>query len=101
MNLLIMRFWNKADGSLIRWGVLAATFPLTYTSDSTYDVGIHDEAGLKMFNPPSLRGVSQHNGWVHNSRARSLEDVLDQGHYTQSELTADERAALLRFLKSL
>ena len=75
--------------------------PLTYTSDSTYDVGIHDEAGLKLFNPPSLRGVSQRDRLFHDSRAKSLEDVLDQGHFTQVELSPDDRAALLRFLKSL
>lgn len=75
--------------------------PLTYTSDSTYDVGIHDEAGLKLFNPPSLRGVSQRDRLFHDSRAKSLEDVLDQGHFTQADLSPDDRAALLRFLKSL
>lgn len=75
--------------------------PLTYTSDSTYDVGIHDEAGLKLFNPPSLRGVSQRDRLFHDSRAKSLDDVLDQGHFTQADLSADERSALLRFLKSL
>ncbi len=75
--------------------------PLTYTSDSTYDVGIHDEAGLKLFNPPSLRGVSQRDRLFHDSRAKSLEDVLDQGHFTQADLNVDDRAALLRFLKSL
>ncbi|MFO1007248.1 MAG: cytochrome c peroxidase [Planctomycetaceae bacterium] len=75
--------------------------PLTYTSDSMYDVGIHDEAGLKLFNPPSLRGVSQRDRLFHDSRAKSLDDVLDQGHYTQAELSEDDRAALLRFLKSL
>lgn len=75
--------------------------PLTYTSDSTYDVGIHDEAGLKLFNPPSLRGVSQRDRLFHNSRAKSLDDVLDQGHFTQADLSATDRAALLRFLMSL
>ena len=75
--------------------------PLTYTSDSTYDVGIHDEAGLKLFNPPSLRGVSQRDRLFHDSRAKSLEDVLDQGHFTQADLSPDDRSALLRFLKSL
>lgn len=75
--------------------------PLTYTSDSTYDVGIHDEAGLKLFNPPSLRGVSQRDRLFHDSRAKSLDDVLDQGHFTQTELNAEDRSALLRYLMSL
>lgn len=75
--------------------------PLTYTSDSSYDVGIHDEAGHKLFNPPSLRGVSQRDSYFHDARAKSLEEVLEQGHFTQKTLTPDERTALLRFLRSL
>jgi cytochrome c peroxidase len=75
--------------------------PLTYTSDTTYDVQIHDEAGHKLFNPPSLRGVSQRDRYFHDARAKSLEEVLEQGHFTQKTLTPEERTALLRFLRSL
>lgn len=75
--------------------------PLTYTSDTTYDVQIHDEAGHKLFNPPSLRGVSQRDSYFHDARVKSLEEVLEQGHFTQKTLTPEERTALLRFLRSL
>jgi len=75
--------------------------PLTYTSDATYDVGIHDEAGHKLFNPPSLRGVSQRDNLFHDARAKTLEDVLEQGHFFQTPLTAEDQLALLRFLRSL
>ena len=33
--------------------------PPLFTSAATYDVGLHDEMGARLFNPPSLRGVSQ------------------------------------------
>ena len=75
--------------------------PLTYTTDSSFDVGLHDEAGRKLFNPPSLLGVSQRDSLFHDARAKTLEDVLDQGHFTQTPLTREEQSALLRFLKSL
>ncbi len=75
--------------------------PLTYTTDSMFDVGIHDEAGRQLFNPPSLLGVSQRDSLFHDARAKTLEDVLDQGHFTQTPLTRNEQSALLRFLKSL
>lgn len=75
--------------------------PLTYTTDGVFDVGIHDEAGRKEFNPPSLRGVSQRDSLFHDARAKCLDDVLDQGHYLQSPISDEEQRALLRFLNSL
>ena len=75
--------------------------PLTYTTDSMFDVGLHDEAGRKLFNPPSLLGVSQRDSLFHDARAKTLEDVMEQGHFVQTPLTREEQAALVRFLKSL
>ena len=75
--------------------------PLTYTTDSMFNVGLHDEAGRKLFNPPSLLGVSQRDSLFHDARAKTLEDVLEQGHFVQTPLTREEQAALVRFLKSL
>ena len=50
----------------------------------------------------SPRGeVSQRDSLFHDARAKTLEDVLDQGHFTQTPLSREEQAALLRFLKSL
>ncbi|MEW4528933.1 cytochrome c peroxidase [Maioricimonas sp. JC845] len=76
--------------------------PLTYTSDQIVDVGIHDEAGARKFNPPSLRGVSQRRRWFHDGRAGSLRSVFeDHGHQLKSGLSEDDLTALLRFLRSL
>lgn len=76
--------------------------PLTYTSHDVYDVGMPDENKQAKFNPPSLRGVGQASRYFHDGRATALEDVLDVfGHQVREPLTDDDRAALLRFLRSL
>lgn len=76
--------------------------PPSYTSSRTYDVGIADEAGNRRFNPPSLRGVWLRTPLLHDGRARSLEDVLGKlGHPLGAELTGEELADLVAFLKSL
>ncbi len=76
--------------------------PLTYTSDSTYDVGLEDEHGLRKFNPPSLKAVGFRRSFFHDSRAKSLSEVFrDHGHQLDQELSDQELKALIRFLKSL
>ena len=76
--------------------------PLTYTSPETYDVGLEDEKGLRKFNPPSLRGVSQGYSFFHDSRAKKLEEVFTvHGHQLDGPLEQAELADLLRFLRSL
>lgn len=76
--------------------------PLTYTSHDVYDVGLADENKHTKFNPPSLRGVGQASRLFHDGRATSLEEVFDVfAHPTESQMTKDDRAALLRFLRSL
>jgi mono/diheme cytochrome c family protein len=76
--------------------------PLTYTSPDTYDVGLEDEKGLKKFNPPSLRGVSQGYSFFHDGRAKTLEGVFTiHGHQLDRDLEKNELADLLRFLGSL
>jgi hypothetical protein len=76
--------------------------PLTYTAHDVFDVGLADERGERKFNPPSLRGVGQGTRFFHDGRATALEDVLDvYGHQVREPLSDDERAALLRFLRSL
>ena len=76
--------------------------PPTYTSPEAYDVGLADERGEKEFNPPSLRGVSQRNELFHDSRAGSLEDVLEKyRHGDGHKLSEKERADLIAFLRSL
>ena len=72
------------------------------TSDGVYDVGLSDEMGIREFNPPSLRGVSQRRRFFHDGRAETLRDVLLSGHHSQSDaLTDDQIAVLETFLKSL
>lgn len=75
---------------------------VTYTSDQIVDVGLEDEAGLRKFNPPSLRGVSQRDRWLHDGRALTLEEVLeDYAHPPGGAVRAQDLPALLRFLESL
>lgn len=76
--------------------------PLTYTSPENYDVGLADEKGLRKFNPPSLRGVSQGYTFFHDGRAKSLEEIFTvYGHQLSRDLENGELADLLRFLRSL
>ncbi|QDT35570.1 cytochrome c peroxidase [Thalassoglobus polymorphus] len=76
--------------------------PLTYTSDSTYDVGLEDEHGLKKFNPPSLNAVGYRRSFFHDSRAKSLPEVFTHfGHQLDDSLSDQHLKALLRFLQSL
>jgi len=75
----------------------------TYTSSKTFDVGLHDEAGVTNFNPPSLRGVSQLPSFFHDNRATSLRDVLVKFKHPdgQTHLTDQELNDLLAFLRSI
>jgi YVTN family beta-propeller protein len=76
--------------------------PPSYTSAKTYDVGLADEAGLKHFNPPSLRGISQGGPYLHDGRAAKLEEVFTkQRHQLKAELSSQELQDLLKFLDSL
>ena len=77
--------------------------PPTYTTVNTYDVGIQDEHGLKDFNPPSLRGVSQRYGLFHDNRAADVRAVLeDHAHPDGSiSLSKSDLEALIHFLESI
>ncbi len=76
--------------------------PPTYTSSEAYNVGLADELGEQEFNPPSLLGVSQRDELFHDSRAKSLEEVLKTyRHGDAHKLTQDQRADLMAFLRSL
>lgn len=72
------------------------------TSVETFDVGIHDEMGEKMFNPPSLRGVSQRAPYFHDGRATTLADVLKSSHHDpERPLSAGQIQQLTMLLESL
>jgi YVTN family beta-propeller protein len=76
--------------------------PPVYTSPKTFDVGLQDEAGKRLFNPPSLRGVSQGGPYFHDNRAATLEDVFARHrHQLKKELARHELRDLLAFLRSL
>ncbi|WP_197441227.1 cytochrome c peroxidase [Thalassoglobus neptunius] len=76
--------------------------PLTFTSDSIYNVGIADEHGNQKFNPPSLNGVGYRRGFFHDRRAKTLHDVIvNQSHQLDETLNPNDVEALIRFLESL
>ena len=76
--------------------------PPTYTSNKSYTVGLADEMGNKLFNPPSLRGISQGGPYFHDGRAAKLEDVFTRHrHQLSGELNVQELTALLAYLRSL
>jgi YVTN family beta-propeller protein len=76
--------------------------PPTYTSGKTYDVGLADEQGLKHFNPPSLRGISQGGPYFHDGRAATLADVFAKHrHQLKGDLAKTDLDDLLSFLNSL
>jgi YVTN family beta-propeller protein len=104
------RLTGKSDEGAVRRGqdvfakqnCATCHTPPTYTSAKTYDVGLNDEAGLKMFNPPSLRGVGQGGPYFHDGRAATLEEVFTRHrHHGKGELAKQELADLLQFLGSL
>ena len=76
--------------------------PPTYTSPKAYDVGLVDEVGGKLFNPPSLRGVSQGGPYFHDGRAATLEDVFGKHrHELAKPLSAAELGDLVYYLRGL
>ena len=73
-----------------------------YTSPERYDVGLRDEVGNREFNPPSLRGVSSRDSFLHDGRSRSLEDVFQKEKHPRGlVLSPKEVAELVAFLKTL
>jgi cytochrome c peroxidase len=73
-----------------------------FTSDSVFDVGLHDEMGESEFNPPSLLGVSQRAPYFHDGRAASLADVLKSSHHNaELPLKESEIQDMRQLLESL
>jgi YVTN family beta-propeller protein len=73
-----------------------------YTSPERYDVGLRDEVGNREFNPPSLRGVSNRDSFLHDGRARSLEEVFQKERHPRGlVLSPKEVTELVAFLKTL
>ena len=77
-----------------------------YTSAAIYDVGLEAEGSpYKLWNPPSLLGLYDRGPFLHDGRAKTLEDVLQKYHTPEmvggEKLTDAERADLIAFLMSL
>ncbi len=94
---------ERGESLFQRNGCAECHAPPTYTTPTTYDVGIEDEKKQRLFNPPSLRGVSQRGpNYFHDNRAKGLRGVLvDHHHRLESPLSENELVALLAFLESL
>lgn len=73
------------------------------TNVGVFNVELDDgRAGHREFNPPSLRRVAHTAPYFHDGRAESLEDVVDKyKHRLPQSLIAEDREALLTYLKSL
>ena len=71
-----------------------------FTVESAFDVNLEDQRGLRRFNPPSLKGVSQRDRLLHDGRARALDEVLDV-HPPGHSLSRGARSQLIEFLNSL
>ena len=73
----------------------------------THDVGLgSSDDSYEGYNPPSLRGVYDRTLYLHDGRARSLEEVLRGPHNPArviglGELSAEELRDLLAYLESL
>ena len=68
------------------------------TSRDTYDVGVHDEQGETLFNPPSLRGVSQRAPYFHDGRAATLAEVLKTSHHNSEMALSEKQIEQLQLL---
>jgi cytochrome c peroxidase len=78
----------------------------TFTSTETFDGAVEDPKDRnKLYNPPSLRGVSTRRRFLHTGKAKSLEQVLTKYHRPEDlvgeTLNEEEIAALVEFLKTL
>ena len=78
----------------------------TFTTAETYDGAVEDPKDRnKLYNPPTLKGVSTRRRFLHTGKAKSLEQVLTKFHRPEDlvgeSLSDVETAALIDYLKSL
>ena len=77
------------------------------TDGEIHDVGLGSEHDVyRGFNTPSLLGIGNRVRYLHHGRAESLEDLLTDLHSPAKvsgtrELTSEERADLIAYLRSL
>ncbi len=74
-----------------------------YTSAENYDVDLADQNNHRLFNPPSLVSISQRQDvLLHDGRATSLRDLLENHHHELSrELSKSEVNRLVAYLEQL
>jgi cytochrome c peroxidase len=77
-----------------------------YTSDHNYDLKLaSDGSPYKLWNPPSLLGLTDRGPYLHDGRARTLDELLRKYYVPQElggePLSSAEREDLIAFLKSL
>jgi DNA-binding beta-propeller fold protein YncE len=77
-----------------------------YTSDRNYDVKLEpDGSPYTLWNPPSLLGLWDRGPFLHDGRAKTLDELLEKHHAPEKlggkELTPEERKDLIEFLLSL
>ncbi len=78
----------------------------TFTNSETFDGAVEDSKDRnKLYNPPSLKGVSTRRRFLHTGKAKSLEQVLNKFHRPEDlvgeTLDDKETAVLIEYLKSL
>ena len=78
----------------------------TFTTVETFDGAVEDPKDKnKLYNPPSLKGVSTRRRFLHTGKAKSLEQVLTKFHRPEDlvgeTLNDAETTALIDYLKSL
>lgn len=92
---------HEADGST------AAPVPLAVVGTDAA-VGLSPARGTGTYRVPSIWGASTRSQLLHTASVHSLEELLDPsrledtpGHVFGTDLSEDERAALVRYLESL
>lgn len=72
-----------------------------FTTPKNYDVGINDERGIKLFNPPSLEGLRRRTRYMHDGRFERLEQVLTAHPQPAIKFSEPEQQQLKAYLLSL
>jgi YVTN family beta-propeller protein len=98
---------KRGQGLFVAKGCAGCHAPPDYTTAGVFTVGLEaPEDSYKGFSAPALRGVGRRAPYLHDARAKTLEDVLSR-HHRPSQLTGKpdfspaELVDVVEFLKSL
>jgi YVTN family beta-propeller protein len=78
-----------------------------YTDGKIHEVGLEEpDDAYRGYNPPSLRGLYDKDPYLHDGRARSLREVLEEPHDPElvtglGRLSDEELSDLIAYLKTL